>query len=79
MNKDAITLLKEIKAETGWSEPRIASELDISQPTVNRIINGQANCMSSTLCAIQGLHKKVCTKAIKKINEVPHRRSGDRK
>jgi predicted transcriptional regulator len=60
MDKDISTLLQEIKAATNWSEPRIADELGTSQPTVNRILNGQEDCKGSTLKAIQELHKKVC-------------------
>jgi transcriptional regulator with XRE-family HTH domain len=60
MDKDISTLLQEIKAATSWSEPRIADELGTSQPTVNRILNGQEDCKGSTFKAIQDLHKKVC-------------------
>ena len=61
MDKDIATLLGEIKSTTGWSEPRIASELGTSQPTVNRILNGQPDCKGATLRAIVDLHAKVCT------------------
>ena len=60
MDKDISTLLREIKAATGWSETRIAVELHTSQPTVNRILNGQPECLGRTLNAIQELHKKHC-------------------
>lgn len=59
MDKDICTLLQEIKAGTNWSEPRIASEIGTSQPTVNRILNGQLDCKVSTLRAIEDLHKRV--------------------
>jgi transcriptional regulator with XRE-family HTH domain len=51
--------LREIKAATGWSEPRIAKELGISQPTVNRLVNGQAECKASTWRALCDLREKV--------------------
>jgi transcriptional regulator with XRE-family HTH domain len=78
MNKTISTLLQEIKAETGWSEPRIADELGTSQPTVNRILNGQPECKGSTLRAIEALHKKTCVDSLAKINGVT-RRSTDKK
>lgn len=59
MTKDLPTLLKEIKDSTKWSEPRIAEEVGVSQPTINRILNGQIECKGSTLLAIQALHKSV--------------------
>jgi predicted transcriptional regulator len=70
MSKDITTLLAEIQAETGWSQPRIADELGTSQPTVNRILKGQDDCKGSTLKAIERLHKKVCAKALAKVNAV---------
>lgn len=60
MDKDIATLLQEIKSETGWSEPALASELGISQPTVNRILNGQPDCKINTFLAIKALHKEHC-------------------
>lgn len=60
MDKDISTLLKEIKAATGWSEPRLATELGTAQSTVNRILNGQQDCKVSTYRAITALHKR-CT------------------
>lgn len=56
MDKDPSTLLKEIKTATGWSEPRIATELGTSQPTVNRILRGQPDCRVKTFRAITALH-----------------------
>ena len=56
MDKDISTLLQEIRAYTGWSEPRLAEEIGVSQPTVHRILKGQADCKVSTLRAIEGLH-----------------------
>jgi transcriptional regulator with XRE-family HTH domain len=57
MDKDISTLLREIKEATRWSEPRIAAELGTSQPTVNRILNGQADCKATTYRAITLLHQ----------------------
>ena len=58
MDKNISTLLREIKAATGWSEPVIASKLNTSQPTVNRILKGQADCKGTTYRAILDLHCK---------------------
>lgn len=52
-------LLHFIRAATCWSEPRIAKKLGVSQPTVNRILNGQGDCKGSTLQAIRALHQQV--------------------
>jgi hypothetical protein len=60
MDKDISTLLQEIKAATSWSEPRMAAELSISQPTVNRILNGQQECKLATLRAIEAVHARTC-------------------
>lgn len=60
MHKDISTLLREIKDQSGWSEPRIAREISTSQPTINRILKGQKECKSSLLRAIEDLHKRVC-------------------
>jgi hypothetical protein len=60
MDKDIATLLREIKSATDWSEPRIAVELGTSQPTVNRILNGQPDCKGATLRAIVELHGRIC-------------------
>ena len=56
--KDPQTLLSEIQSATGWSQPRIAAELKVSQPTVNRLLNRQLDCRGSTLTAINALHRK---------------------
>ena len=60
MDKNISTLLREIKERTGWSEPRIAAELGTSQPTVNRILNGQPDCKAKTLRSIDALHQTIC-------------------
>jgi predicted transcriptional regulator len=77
MDKNICTLLSEIKAATAWSEPRIAEELGTSQPTVNRILNGQEDCKGSTLRAIVELHERVCEQAVAKVNGQPRRRKSD--
>ncbi len=63
MDKSISTLLREIKDASHWSEPRIATEIGTSQPTVNRILNGQDECKGKTLRAITALHEAVCGKA----------------
>jgi transcriptional regulator with XRE-family HTH domain len=60
MDKDPSTLLREVKQQTGWSETRLAAEIKASQPTINRILNGQPRCLSTTLSAIVGLHDRHC-------------------
>ena len=60
MDTKISTLLREIKDATGWSEPKIAAELGTSQPTVNRILNGQDECKASTFRAINDLHLARC-------------------
>lgn len=45
-------MLTAIKAGTAMSEVLIAKKLNVSQPTVNRILNGQGSCSGSTLMAI---------------------------
>ena len=57
MNPNITTLLQEIKAKTGWSEPRIGVEVGVSQPTIHRILNGQSDCKGATLVAIVKLHE----------------------
>lgn len=57
-------LLREIKAETGWSEPRIAREIGTSQPTVNRLMNGQSECKASTWRAITQLRERVKAESV---------------
>lgn len=51
-------LLAEIKAATSLGEIGLAKRLGVSQPTVNRILNG-AGCNSKALLAIQQLHAEV--------------------
>jgi transcriptional regulator with XRE-family HTH domain len=60
MDKDISTLLREIKAASNWSQSRIAAALETSQPTVNRILKGQMDCMGRTATAIAELHGRVC-------------------
>jgi predicted transcriptional regulator len=59
MDKDITTLLREIKDASGLSEPRIAAQLGTSQPTVNRILNGQGDCKGRTFKAIADMHARV--------------------
>ena len=60
MDKDISTLLQEVKRKTGWTEPQIATAIGTSQPTVNRILNGQGDCKVRTFRAIQELHREKC-------------------
>ena len=59
MNTPAQELLLKIREHTGWSEPRIATEIKTSQATVNRLLNGQPGCQASTYLAIEGLVKRL--------------------
>jgi transcriptional regulator with XRE-family HTH domain len=58
MDKPISTQLQEIQTRTGWSQTRLAREIGTSQPTVNRILNGQKDCTGKTLRAIAGLHRQ---------------------
>lgn len=69
MDKNISTLLREIKEATGWSEPKIAAELGTSQPTVNRILNGQGECKVSTFRAITELHSSTLNKAARRATD----------
>ena len=66
MNKNIAELLNEIFVETGWSQPRLAVEVGTSQPTINRILNGQVNCRASTYLAIVKVHAVVVADATKR-------------
>lgn len=52
-------LLIEIKTRTKLGEVAIAERLGISQPTVNRILNGKHECRSGTLMAIWKWHEEL--------------------
>ncbi|MCA8251794.1 helix-turn-helix transcriptional regulator [Burkholderia sp. AU31624] len=52
-------LLAEIKQTTKEGEIALAKRLGISQPTVNRLLNGQVDCSSKTLRAIQRVHAEI--------------------
>lgn len=52
-------LLVEIKAATNLGEIGLAKLVGASQPTVNRILRGQANCSSKVLLAIQRAHGEI--------------------
>ena len=56
MENDISSLLQQIKAQTGWSETLIAKKIMTSQPTVNRILNGQNECKASTYKSIHKLY-----------------------
>lgn len=60
MDKEISTLLREIKNATGWTEMRIARALGTTQPTVSRILHGQADCKIATFHAICALHARKC-------------------
>ncbi|WP_411683249.1 helix-turn-helix domain-containing protein [Burkholderia contaminans] len=53
MPTTASALLSAIKTQRSLSEVEIARRLNISQPTVNRILRGKSDCKGSTLVAIQ--------------------------
>lgn len=57
-------LLTEIKAVTQLGEIGLAKRLGVSQPTVNRILRGQANCSSKALLAIQRVHAEVMVEGV---------------
>ncbi|CAN7303550.1 helix-turn-helix transcriptional regulator [Cupriavidus necator] len=59
MDKTHQAKLVEIKARTSLSEVALAQRLGVSQPTVNRIRNGQGDCKGSTLIAIDQLYAEV--------------------
>lgn len=44
---------------TRFSETVLAERLGTSQPTVNRILNGKADCKAATLLAIQKWHREL--------------------
>lgn len=60
MKKHLPTLLAEVRAATKWSQVRLAIELGVTQPTVNRILNGQAKYKADTYCAVVALHESKC-------------------
>lgn len=63
MMKTCHEMLVEIKAATGLGEIALAKRLEISQPTVNRILNKQVDCKGTTLIKILRLHEEVCVAA----------------
>ena len=79
MEKSITEMLRAIKAETGWSEPRMAAELNTSQPTVNRILRGQKECRASTYRSITELYSQLnSTRESADLAETgPRRRSTD--
>lgn len=67
MEKNICTLLKEIKIEMACGENKLAKEIGASQATVNRILNGQTECLSSTYQSIFSLHKKIFGRPVNKL------------
>ncbi|MBR8401958.1 winged helix-turn-helix transcriptional regulator [Burkholderia cenocepacia] len=59
MPTTASALLSDIKTQRGLSEVAIARRLNISQPTVNRILREKSDCKSSTFVAIQAWWKEL--------------------
>jgi transcriptional regulator with XRE-family HTH domain len=57
---DISTLLREIKAASALTEVQLAAELGTTQPTVNRIINGQSSCNIALYRAIVAMHAARC-------------------
>lgn len=57
---DISTLLREIKAATALTETQLAIELGTTQPTVNRILNGQSGCKIAMYRAIVSMHAVKC-------------------
>jgi predicted transcriptional regulator len=66
MEKNISTMLQEIKAAKGCGQPTLARELETSQPTVNRILNGQTECRSSLFKRISALHSEVVAQGRRK-------------
>ena len=62
-------MLAEIKSTTGMTETALARELKVSQPTVNRMLNGQDSCSSTTLLAIFRLHGDLKAGKLKTIEQ----------
>lgn len=52
-------LLTEIRQITKDTETALADRLNTSQPTVNRILKGNANCRTELFRAILRLHAEV--------------------
>lgn len=55
----ATELLKQIRTATKMSQNALAKRLQVSQPTVNRILKGQPDCKGATLNAIVALHAEI--------------------
>ena len=71
MDKNISTMLREIKAARGCGQPTLARELGTSQPTVNRILNGQTECRSGLFSRISALHSQVVDQARRKDDKPP--------
>ncbi|WP_250481871.1 hypothetical protein [Caballeronia sp. NCTM5] len=61
--KTPTQMLTEIKAATGLGEIALAKRLEISQPTVNRILNGQPDCKGRTFRSISDLYASVVNRS----------------
>lgn len=60
MKKHLPTLLSQIRAVTKWTGTQMAAELQVSQATVSRILNGQERFKADTYCAVVALHERQC-------------------
>ena len=58
MNTTPAQMLNEIKSITGLGEIALAEKLGVSQPTVNRILNGQPDCKGKTLQSIASMYQQ---------------------
>jgi plasmid maintenance system antidote protein VapI len=65
MGKTTAQLVLEILELDGWSQVKLASAIGVTQPTIHRILNGQADCKASTAAAISQLHQSVIDSSVK--------------
>jgi predicted transcriptional regulator len=54
-------MLQEIKAATGLGEIGLSKQVGVSQPTINRILNGHSGCTVKTWRSIVKLHSELVT------------------
>jgi transcriptional regulator with XRE-family HTH domain len=57
MDKNISAQLKAIKVAKKWTEVQLGAEIGASQPTVNRILNGQTGCRITTYQAIERIYR----------------------
>jgi predicted transcriptional regulator len=69
MDMDISTMLREIKAAMGCGQPTLAHKLRTSQPTINRILNGQTECRSGLYSRISALYSEVVRQGRRKDDE----------